>query len=268
MMLAIPFPAFDPVALDLGVIQIRWYALAYIAGILLGWRYAIWVVKRDNAGIDPQKLEDFVTWATIGIVLGGRLGFVLFYRPAYYFGEAPLEIFMIWQGGMAFHGGLLGVLVAALLFCRHHKIDVLRFGDAVCTAAPIGIFFGRMANFINGEIWGRPTDVPWAMVFPHAGPEPRHPNQLYEGAVEGLFLFLFIFYLIKFTEAQKRPGLIAGVFFLGYGAGRFMVEFVRGIDPVLGLFIYNTFSMGQFLCVPMILLGIFLIRKATRKADG
>ncbi|MCR9256408.1 MAG: prolipoprotein diacylglyceryl transferase [Alphaproteobacteria bacterium] len=258
------FPVIDPVALDLGFIQIRWYALAYIAGILGGWRYAIWVVKRHPISFDTAKLEEFVTWATVGIVIGGRLGFVIFYRPFYYFGEAPLEIFQIWKGGMAFHGGMLGVLIAAILFCRKHDISVLKFGDAVCAAAPIGLFFGRIANFINGEIWGRPSDVPWAIIFPKAGPEPRHPAQLYEGAVEGLLLFLVLFYLVRFTRAKETPGLIAGIFFLGYGVGRFFVEFVRGIDPVLGLFINDTFSMGQFLCLPMIALGLYLIRSARR----
>jgi len=260
------FPVIDPVALDLGFFQIRWYALAYIAGILLGWRYAIWVTNRAPVSFDKNKLEEFVTWATIGIIIGGRLGCVIFYRPFYYFGEAPLEILQIWKGGMAFHGGMLGVLIAAILFCRKHDISLRKFCDAICASAPIVLFFGRIANFINGEIWGRPSDLPWSIIFPNAGPDPRHPAQLYQGAVEGLLLFVLLFILIRFTFAKQTPGLVAGVFFLGYGVGRFFVEFTRGVDPVVGLFIYDTFAMGQFLCIPMILLGVYLIWNARRSS--
>ena len=255
----IPFPAIDPVAIELGPLVIRWYALAYIVGILIGWRYAKWVARREPQRFNPELLEDFLLWATLGVVLGGRLGFVFFYGP-YYFLHHPLEAFQIWQGGMSFHGGILGVAVAVILFARRHRIPALALGDAAAAAAPIGLFFGRIANFINGELWGRPTDLPWAMVFPHAGPEPRHPSQLYEAGLEGILLFGILLFLIRRTDWLQKPGAIFGVFLIGYGVARSLVELVRDPSGYIG-----PLTTGQFLSLPMIIVGAVLLAYALRR---
>ncbi|HYI84888.1 MAG TPA: prolipoprotein diacylglyceryl transferase, partial [Acetobacteraceae bacterium] len=188
MVFAIPFPAIDPVLVEIGPLVIRWYALAYIAGIVLGWRLARRLVQLPPVAATPEQLDDFVTWVTLGIIIGGRLGYVLFYRPGYYLMN-PLEALAVWQGGMSFHGGAAGVILAIILFARRHGLDILTLADRTTAVVPIGLFFGRLANFINGELWGRVSDVPWAMVFPHAGPLPRHPSQIYEAVLEGLVLF-------------------------------------------------------------------------------
>jgi phosphatidylglycerol:prolipoprotein diacylglycerol transferase len=257
-LLAIPFPMVDPIAVELGPIVIRWYALAYIAGIMLGWRYAVWLASREPRRFEPKLFDDFVLWATFGIVLGGRLGYVVFYQPGYYLSN-PSEILMVWQGGMSFHGGTLGVLVATVLFARKHGIRLLVLGDIICAAAPIGLFFGRIANFINSELFGRVApDFPYAMVFPNGGPLPRHPSQLYEAALEGLVLFLILFVFARRAEVRARPGLIAGGFFLGYGVFRAFVEFFREPDAYLG-YLFDVITMGQLLSLPMMLLGVALI---------
>ncbi|MEC8282475.1 MAG: prolipoprotein diacylglyceryl transferase, partial [Pseudomonadota bacterium] len=253
MLPVIAFPAIDPIALQLGPLAIRWYALAYIAGILLGWRYASWLAGRRGAAIPPQAFDDFVMWATLGIILGGRLGYVFFYKP-FYFLANPAEIIMVWQGGMAFHGGLLGVVAATWWFTRCRGLSFLSLADLVCAAAPIGLFFGRIANFINGELWGRPSEVAWAMVFPHAGQLPRHPSQLYEAALEGLLLFAALAALARRDAILARPGLLSGVFFLGYGLTRSAAEFFREPDANLG-FLMGGATMGQILSIPMILFG-------------
>ena len=181
-MLAIPFPPLDPIAVAIGPFAIRWYALAYIVGLILGWRYCLWLAKRPPAVASPMAIDDFLVWATLGVVLGGRAGYVLFYKPSYYF-QNPAEILQLWHGGMSFHGGALGVLLALFLFCRQRGLNLLAFSDIITSAVPIGIFFGRCANFINDELWGRASDVPWAVIFPNGGNIPRHPSQLYEALI-------------------------------------------------------------------------------------
>ena len=215
---------------------------------------------------NEPEFDAFLAWATLGVLLGGRLGYVLFYRPGYFL-ENPAEIPQVWTGGMSFHGGLLGVIIAALLFCRARGLSRLAFGDMLGAVAPVGLFFGRIANFINGELWGRPGDVPWAMVFPRADDQPRHPSQLYEALLEGLVLFIVAQVLIRRFNALERPGLIMGTFIAGYGAARFIVEFFRqwdaGLEPLFGLL-----SRGQQLSLPMILIGLYFVWQATRKSGG
>jgi len=259
-LLAIPFPAIDPVLIEIGPLVIRWYALAYIAGIVLGWRLARRLVVLRPVAATPEQIDDFVTWVTLGIILGGRLGYVLFYRPGHYLGN-PLEILAVWQGGMSFHGGAAGVIIAIVLFARRHKLDMLALADRTTAVVPIGLFFGRVANFINGELWGRATDVPWAMVFPHAGPEPRHPSQLYQAGLEGVALFALLMALVWNPAFRARRGFVSGAFLAGYGAARFIGEFFRQPDAHLG-FLFAGATMGQLLSVPMILAGAWLMLRA------
>jgi len=256
-MLAIAFPHIDPVAFSLGPLQIRWYALAYIAGLVLGWRYAIYLAGRSPHGIKRQDVDDFLSWATLGVVLGGRLGYVLFYKPGYYLYH-PLEIFAVWHGGMSFHGGALGVIIAIIWFCRRRKIPMFAFGDIICCATPIGLFFGRIANFINGELWGRVTDVPWGIIFPTGGPLPRHPSQLYEAAMEGLILFAVLTYLQFGTRLRQKPGALSGIFLLGYALARVVGELFREPDAHLGFLFFGS-TMGQLLSIPLAAVGLWLI---------
>jgi phosphatidylglycerol:prolipoprotein diacylglycerol transferase len=263
----IPFPAFDPVLISFGPVAIRWYALAYIVGILLGWLYARTIIKHESLWggpppLKPADYDDFVLWVTLGIILGGRIGYVLFYNPGY-FAENPLESVELWKGGMSFHGGFVGCVVAVVLFARHRGIPVLSLGDLTCAAAPIGILLGRIANFINGELWGRATDVPWAMVFPNGGPLPRHPSQLYEALLEGLVLFLALAVLIR-GGALKRPGFIIGAFAVGYGMARSFCELFREPDVQLG-FLWGGLTMGMLLSVPLILTGFAFMFVAMRR---
>lgn len=256
-MLALTFPEIDPVLFRIGPIAIRWYALAYIAGLFLGWRYCARLGARHlPAKIEPAFFDDLLLWATLGVVLGGRVGYVLFYKPMYFLTD-PIQIVKVWEGGMSFHGGLLGVTLAIVFFSRYRKVDMLAVGDVVAAAAPIGLFFGRLANFINGELFGRVTDVPWGMVFPEGGPEPRHPSQLYEAFLEGLVLFVLLYVLVRLGGLRHRGSLI-GTFLAGYGLSRFLVEFVREPDTHLGL-LFHFVTMGQLLSLPMILLGGFVI---------
>jgi phosphatidylglycerol:prolipoprotein diacylglycerol transferase len=263
-MFAIAFPTIDPVALELGPILIRWYSLAYIAGILLGWQFMLRLSRLTINKIDRKFIDDFIIWATLGIILGGRIGYVIFYKPAYFMAN-PLEIFVVWQGGMSFHGGLIGMLIVTWLFTYKNQLEFIAFGDLICAAAPIGLFFGRIANFINGELFGRTTDVPWGIIFPKGGTEPRHPSQLYEAGLEGLILFLVLLLLIFKFKALKRPGIIAGTFMIIYGLSRYFVEFFRQPDEHLGT-IYEIATMGQILSVPLILLGIWLIHRLWRQS--
>jgi phosphatidylglycerol:prolipoprotein diacylglycerol transferase len=265
MNFAIAFPNIDPVALEIGPIVIRWYALAYITGLLLGWWYMRVLARRSSAAIHPPDIDDFVVWATLGVVLGGRLGYVFFYSSGYY-AENPLAILEIWRGGMSFHGGLIGVIVATLLFVRRRGIQLLPFADVVACAAPIGLFLGRIANFINGELYGRVSDVPWAMVFPRGGPEPRHPSQLYEAGLEGLLLFALLYLLWRVSGIRQRPGTLAGVFFIGYGLARTTVELFREPDAHIGFLLGGT-TTGQWLSVPMVVLGLSLIVWSKRRAE-
>ena len=263
----LPFPAFDPVLVSFGPFAIRWYALAYIFGILLGWLYARALIRSEAPWGGPAPLtvadyDDFIIWVTLGIILGGRLGYVLFYNPAQ-FTAHPLEIFEVWNGGMSFHGGFTGCVVAVILFALKRKISILSLGDLTCAVAPIGLLLGRLANFVNGELWGRPTDVPWAMVFPGAGPLPRHPSQLYEATLEGAALLIALALLMR-AGALRRPGLVLGAFALLYGIARSFCELFREPDPQLG-FLWGGLTMGILLSVPLVLAGILLIGAALQR---
>jgi len=259
-LLAIPFPEIDPVLVEFGPIVIRWYALAYIAGLLIGWQGLRRLVRRPGWSLTDDAVDDLLFFATLGVIIGGRLGFVLFYHPGYYLSH-PFEILMVWQGGMSFHGGLLGVIAAACLFAWRRGINPLEVGDAIAVVAPIGLFFGRIANFINGELWGRPTNVPWAMVFPYAGPEPRHPSQLYEAALEGLVLFAVMMWFARRPRETQTPGFLGGVFLTGYALARAFVELFREPDAHLG-YLFGVVTMGQLLSLPMLAAGAYLIARS------
>jgi phosphatidylglycerol---prolipoprotein diacylglyceryl transferase len=256
-----PFPAIDPVLIAIGPFAVRWYALAYIVGIIGGWFYARAIISSPKLWGGPAPLtvtdfDDFVIWITLGIILGGRIGYVLFYNLPHFAGH-PLEIVQLWNGGMSFHGGVTGCVFAIVLFALRRGIPMLSLGDVTAAVAPIGLFLGRIANFINGELWGRPTDVPWAMVFPNGGPLPRHPSQLYEAALEGVVLFIVVGLLVR-SGALKRPGIVTGVFALGYGLARITCEFFREPDVQLG-FLWGGMTMGMLLCIPLILGGIAIL---------
>lgn len=263
MAFAFTFPAIDPVLIEIGPLVIRWYALAYIAGLLLGWQLMRRLARSVSDQITEVDVDDFLVWATAGVILGGRLGYVLFYRPDYYL-DNPMAILAVWQGGMSFHGGFVGVLVAGWLFTRKRKIPALLFGDLMATVAPLGLLFGRIANFINGELFGRVSDVSWAVIFPRGGPEPRHPSQLYEAGLEGLVLLLVLLALSANSIVSRRHGTRIGVFMVGYGLARSFVELYREPDAHLG-FISGSMTMGQLLSVPMLLIGAALIVYASRK---
>jgi phosphatidylglycerol:prolipoprotein diacylglycerol transferase len=259
----VPFPDFDPVLVHIGPLAIRWYALAYIAGILLGWRYATGLVRnaalaapRAPAATSAQ-IDDLVLWITLGVIVGGRLGHVFFYTPTLVLKD-PIEIFKTWHGGMSFHGGLIGVIVAIIGFARVNRLDMLRIGDVIAPAVPIGLFFGRIANFINGELWGRPTDLPWGIIFPGAGPLPRHPSQLYEALLEGLVLFAVLRWATHGARLLRRRGVIVGMFFIGYALFRISLENVRQPDDYMPNFPLGL-TMGMMLSVPMLLAGAWLV---------
>ena len=294
MIAAIPFPPLSPELFSISIgsfeFALRWYALAYIVGILLGWQLATAAVRRARLWLDeqppmtPEQVEQLMTWVILGIILGGRLGFVLFYQPVYYLAN-PAEIPMIWHGGMSFHGGLLGVIVAVLAFCVKNRIPLMPAGDMIALAVPPGLLLGRLANFVNAELWGRPTDLPWGVAFPGqaaqacgqaAGLCARHPSQLYEAALEGLLLGLVLAAMAFRYDALKRPGLITGAFFTIYGLSRCLVELVRQPDaqfqspenPLGYALNFDGFglTMGQLLSLPMALLGMALILRAFRKS--
>ena len=259
---------------DFGWFQLRWYSLAYLVGILLGWWYLLKLIAQPGAPMARRHADDMVFYATLGIILGGRLGYVLFYRPAFYFSN-PLEIPQLWDGGMSLHGGVLGVTAGILWMARKHKLDWLRIHDYVACCAPFGLFLGRLANFVNGELWGAVTNVPWAVRFCEnmdvdncqLGP-PRHPSQLYEAALEGALLFLVLWFLFWKTKARWQPGKLVGAFILVYGLSRFAVEFVREPDAHLVEFAQTTgLHMGQWLSLPMILGGLYLVLTASRRAE-
>jgi phosphatidylglycerol:prolipoprotein diacylglycerol transferase len=262
--LALPFPAIDPVLIEIGPFAIRWYALAYIAGLVLGWQYVKRLVQRPGWRLTPADIDDLLVYVTLGVVIGGRLGYILFYRPGFYLSH-PLEALAVWHGGMAFHGGALGVIAAAALFARLRQRSTLEITDAVCAAAPIGLFFGRIANFINGELFGRVTDVPWAIVFPHGGDEPRHPSQLYEAGLEGLVLFGVMTWFAWRPREPGAEGRLAGIFLIGYGVARSFAELFREPDAHLG-FLLGGITMGQLLSLPMIVIGALLIARSYGRA--
>ena len=214
MLTGLSFPNIDPIAFQIGPMIVRWYALAYIAGLLLGWRFCIILAKRGPIDVNPKKFEDLLVYVTAGIILGGRLGYVFFYSPSFFL-QNPMEIFMIWRGGMSFHGGFLGVIVAAFVFASRNNIHTLYLADILACVAPIGLFFGRIANFINGELYGRGTDAPWGIIFPNGGSLPRHPSQLYEAFLEGLVLFIVLITANYMTKARFFPGTLLGLFLLG-----------------------------------------------------
>ncbi len=270
---AIPFPIIDPVALSIGPLSLKWYGLAYVAGLLGGWLYARWLVQRDAmwgaiARPKPVELDDMLVWVAVGVVFGGRLGYVLFYDFASYAAD-PAQILAIWRGGMSFHGGLIGAITALALFARRRGYNPLSIFDIAAAVVPIGLFFGRIANFVNGELWGRPApDFAYAMIFPNGGPVPRHPSQLYQAFMEGPVLFVIIsFALSRF--GFHRPGLIAGVFGIGYAFARVACEFFREPDPQLG-FLFGEGSMalgggvtmGMLLSLPMLAAGLWLVLRA------
>ncbi len=286
MLLAIPFPNISPeiFSFEIGnfTLALRWYALGYIVGLLVGWRIMVRLFSNDalwggKAPMEPRKAEDLLTWLVVGIILGGRLGFVLFYQPEFYLSN-PSQILKVWQGGMSFHGGFLGVIIAGGLFCWHHKLSFWRIGDAVAAGTPVGIFLVRCANFINGELWGRPTTVPWAVEFPAQAaacpdtwllPCTRHPSQLYEAGLEGILLGLIILALIKRGKTLHVPGRIVGVFFLVYGLARFFVENFRqadeqftSLDNPLGYVVHIGeigLTQGQILSLPMVVIGVIIL---------
>lgn len=263
----LPFPDIGEIAFSLGPVDIRWYGLSYAAGILLGWLYVRHLVCAKPLWGGPAPLttddaDDFLLWATLAIVLGGRLGYVLFYQPSFYFSN-PLEIFNLARGGMAFHGAALAVTLTAVWFARRRKIPVLSLTDVVTAAVPIGLLFGRLANFINGELWGRVTNVPWAMIFPNSDGQPRHPSQLYEAALEGLVLFIILALASHWGGRLKQPGTVTGLFLAGYGIARSFVEhFYRQPDLTHPISVHTPLTPGLLYSIPMILLGIYLIYRA------
>ena len=294
MQAVLPFPDISPeiFSIELGpvTLALRWYALAYIAGLVLAWRWVVLLIRRpglwpdDYPPLDVKQAEDILTWVIIGVVLGGRLGFVLFYQPAYYLAH-PVDILKVWQGGMSFHGGFLGVMVGGLWFWRRHRPALLGLADLMALSAPAGLMLGRIANFINAELWGRPSDLPWAVIFPGAAaqacataaaPCARHPSQLYEAGLEGLVLGLLLVWLAFFRGSLRRPGLTLGVFLAGYGLARMIVELFRQADAqfvsagnpwghVIQLGGGAGLTMGQILSLPMLLAGLALVLVAVRR---
>ncbi|HEY0425426.1 MAG TPA: prolipoprotein diacylglyceryl transferase [Rhodopila sp.] len=287
MMTVLLFPQFDPVLVQLGPLSIRWYALAYIASLVIGWRLVRRFVQLHPAVATPLQVDDFLTWATLGVVFGGRLGYVLFYQPGVYLAH-PGMILAVWEGGMSFHGGMLGVGIAIIVFCRRNAIPILGFADRIAIITPIGLGLGRVANFINGELWGRPAPLWWpgAMVFPRATPTaqpsleayemlrqtacaqllpmqcvPRYPSQLYEAAMEGVLLFLLMLVVSRRESLRVRFGLLTGIFLCGYATARIIGEHFREPDAFLGFLPFGT-TMGQLLSIPMFLAGLWLIVRA------
>jgi len=263
----LPYPMISPVLVQIGPFALRWYALAYVASLVIGW----WLAKRlvanaslwgDRLRPAPTDIDDLIVYMALGVVLGGRIGYILFYNFAFYAAN-PLEALTIWRGGMSFHGGLAGSMIAMALLARSRGIPVMAFFDTVAPLTPIGLFFGRLANFINGELWGRATDLPWAMVFPTGGPQPRHPSQLYEAGLEGIGLFVILAIIVR-LGGLKRPGLMSGVLGLGYGLARIGVEFVREPDVQLGYLYGGWLTMGMLLSLPMVAAGLILICWAMR----
>nr|CAD6617585.1 prolipoprotein diacylglyceryl transferase [Rhizobium sp. TCK] len=266
-----PFPDIDPVAFAIGPVAVHWYGLAYVAGILCGWLYArrlaandaLW--PQDRSPLTAAHLDDFLLWVAVGIVLGGRIGYVLFYDLAAV-SQDPIRAIEIWNGGMSFHGGFVGATLAMILFARRNDIPVLSMFDTIAAVVPFGLLFGRIANFINGELWGRISDVPWAVVFPTGGPFSRHPSQLYEAGLEGLLLLAVLAFLVLRWKALKWPGFVAGAFVCGYGLSRIFVEFFREPDAQLGYLAFGWLTMGMVLSLPMVALGVWLMLRARKSA--
>ncbi|MCK5423874.1 MAG: prolipoprotein diacylglyceryl transferase [Emcibacter sp.] len=260
------FPNISPDLISFGPFTIRWYSLAYLAGWGFAWFYMLQLIKKKGAPCTPVQVGDFAFWAMMGVIFGGRLGYVLFYNFSYYLSH-PGDILALWDGGMSFHGGFIGVALATLFFCKKRKIPFFRFTDLLSCITPFALFLGRLANFINGELFGRPTDAAVGMVFPRGGPLPRHPSQLYEAALEGLALFFLLWFLFHYTNSRKKPGVLTGVFLIGYAGARTFVEQFREPDNHIG-FLYGTgfLTMGQLLSIPMVLVGLYLIFRKVNKA--
>jgi phosphatidylglycerol:prolipoprotein diacylglycerol transferase len=258
------FPDIDPIALKLGPLMIRWYALAYLSGLLLGWRYIKRLVRYSPYALSSVQVDDLLFYVTLGVILGGRIGYILFYNLGHYLSN-PFDILAVWHGGMSFHGGVLGVVFASFLFSKKYKIRWLAVGDVICCAEPIGQFFGRIANFINGELIGRPVSdtAPWGMIFPHIDHQIRHPSQLYEAGLEGALLFLIMFGLWRRESLRNRPGFLSGVFFIGYGLSRIMVENFREPDSQIG-YLMGGMTLGQVLSYPLMMVGGVLIMLSHR----
>lgn len=266
----IPYPEINPVALQLGPFAVKWYGLAYVAGLLLGWQYLKRLLETarlwpgEQAPMASHQADDLFIWVAMGVVVGGRLGHVLFYEPGHFL-RAPLEILQVWKGGMAFHGGLVGTMVAMWLFARRRGVPTLTVMDLVAAAVPFGLFFGRLANFINAEVVGRETTVPWAMVFPGYGPAPRHPSQIYEAVLEGLVVFVILRWLTHRRLALAHPGLVGGAFLAAYGGLRMVCEVFKH-DEYRGLFGDIPVTVGFLYCIPMLLAGLLVMRYASRTA--
>lgn len=253
----------DPEIFRIGPLALKWYSMAYVGGLLGGWWWMIKFTKFNDTPFSRLQVDEFAFSALLGVIVGGRLGYVLFYKPMEYLND-PISIFKVWEGGMSFHGGLLGVMLAIWWFTRSRKISIHRFSDYMACTVPIGLFFGRVANFINGELWGAPSDAAYAMKFPTGGDVGRHPTQLYEAFLEGIVLFVLCNFLMRRTNARFHPGMTVGVFFVGYGFFRYLVEFVRVPDEHLGK-LWDIISMGQLLSLPMIAFGLYLILRAVKK---
>ncbi len=257
-LLILAYPNIDPIAIQIGPLAIRWYSIAYLSGIIIGWRLMIFQSGFfQSTKITKEQIDDLLIWIVIGIIVGGRLGYVFFYNFESYI-DSPIEIPKVWLGGMSFHGGLIGVSIAMILFSKINKLPLLRITDLVASVAPAGIGLGRIANFINGELWGRPTEVPWAMIFPTADKLPRHPSQLYEAIIEGLILLILLQILYRKETFANRSGLITGIFLTSYGICRIFIEFFREPDRHIGL-LAEVITTGQLLSLPMIILGIYFI---------
>ncbi len=263
-----PYPEIDPIAFSIGPVAVHWYGIAYVVGILLGWVYARRLIETPrlwagDAPLSRTQLDDFLVWAAVGIILGGRIGYILFYDFPNVAAD-PLRALQVWNGGMSFHGGLAGTTLAMILFARRNGIAMWSLFDIVAAVVPIGLFFGRIANFINGELWGRASDVSWAMVFPRGGPLPRHPSQLYQAFFEGVLLTVAVVLVWKLTDGRRRPGLLTGVFCAGYGIARIVGEVFREPDAHLG-FLLGPLTMGMLLSLPVLLFGGWLILRAYRR---
>ncbi len=252
----------SPIALDLGFFKLRWYSLAYIAGILVAWWYLLRLIAQPGAPMAKRHADDFIFFATIGIIVGGRLGYCLFYKPEIF--ATPFEILKLWEGGMSLHGGFLGVILGLWYFTKKNGLNLSRVCDYVAVATPFGLLFGRLANFVNGELWGRPTDLPWGIIFPGAGPEPRHPSQLYEAGIEGIFMFIVLWIMFWKTDARYQPGKLVGTGLIIYGIGRTLIELVRQPDAGLENLPWGL-TMGQTLSLPMLIVGIYLVLTAKKR---
>jgi phosphatidylglycerol:prolipoprotein diacylglycerol transferase len=264
LLTAIPFPMIDPVAVHIwGPIALRWYALAYIAGLVLGWLFVRQMTKRPYWRLTPEAIDDLLFYCTLGVILGGRIGYILFYNLDHYL-QSPLDMLLVWHGGMSFHGGMIGVAIGALVFSYRQDLFFFEVTDALAVATPMGLFFGRIANFVNGELWGRPTDVPWAMIFPTGGDIPRHPSQLYEALLEGLVLFIVMLIASRRTYRVEERGRLSGIFLIGYGLARIVCEFFREPDAQLG-FLWGGATRGQLLSIPMVLIGLYFVFCAYRR---